>query len=172
MAKLVLIVDDDPTQRRILEETIKRLGFETKTAQRGEQALQILDGPDGAAISLVLLDLVMPGLDGMGVLERMLAKRHHPPVIVQTANGSIDAAIARHARRRRRLRRQAGVARAARGLDQERAEDRSPGRRDAPRIKKKAEGTLTFADLVMRGAGHAARHRARPSAPPRPTFRC
>ena len=48
MPKLVLIVDDDPAQRRILEETIKRLGYETKTAQGGEQALQILEGPDRA----------------------------------------------------------------------------------------------------------------------------
>ena len=75
MAKLVLIVDDDPTQRRILEETIKRLGYETKTAQGGEQALQILDGPDGAAIALVLLDLVMPGIGGMECL-RALAVEH------------------------------------------------------------------------------------------------
>ena len=69
MAKRVLIVDDDPAQRRILEETIKRLGFETKTVASGEQALQILEGPERASISLVLLDLVMPGLDGMGVLD-------------------------------------------------------------------------------------------------------
>ena len=60
MPKLVLIVDDDPTQRRILESTIKRLGYETKTAQSGEQALQLLEGPEQSAIALVLLDLVMP----------------------------------------------------------------------------------------------------------------
>ena len=53
MAKLVLIVDDDPAQRRILEETIRRLGYETKSAQGGEQAVQILEGPDKGAIALV-----------------------------------------------------------------------------------------------------------------------
>ena len=94
MAKLVLIVDDDPTQRRILEETIKRLGYDTKTAQGGEQALKILDSPDKSAIALVLLDLVMPGLDGMEVLRRIAPKPGSPPVIVQTAHGSIDTAIA------------------------------------------------------------------------------
>src|SRR5436853_4755217 len=92
MPKLVLIVDDDPVQRRILEETIKRLGYETKTAQGGEQALQILEGPDAGTIALVLLDLVMPGVGGIEVLKRAAAKPGTPPIIVQTANGSIDAA--------------------------------------------------------------------------------
>ena len=68
MAKRVLIVDDDPIQRRILEETLKRCGYETRAVAGGEQALQVLEGPEGTAISLVLLDLVMGGLDGMGIL--------------------------------------------------------------------------------------------------------
>ena len=93
MAKRVLVVDDDPAQRRILEETIKRLGFETKAVASGDLALQVLDGPECSSISLVLLDLMMPGLDGMGVLARLAGKPGIPPVIVQTANGSIDAAI-------------------------------------------------------------------------------
>src|SRR3989337_302844 len=94
MAKRVLIVDDDPVQRRLLEEMIKRLGFETKTANSGDSALQILDGPEKDQISLVLLDLVMPGTDGLAVLDRLQSKSTVPPIIVQTANGSIDAAIA------------------------------------------------------------------------------
>ena len=93
MPKLVLIVDDDPAQRRILEETIKRLGYETRTAHGGEQALQILEGPDRTAVALVLLDLVMPGMDGGEVLERLASRSGTPPIIVQTAHGSIDAAI-------------------------------------------------------------------------------
>src|SRR5947207_2305510 len=93
MPKLVLVVDDDPAQRRILEETIKRLGYETKTAQGGEQALQLLEGPDHGAIALVLLDMVMPGVGGMEVLKRIANKAGVPPIIVQTAHGSIDTAI-------------------------------------------------------------------------------
>jgi len=93
MVKSLLIVDDDPAQRRILEETIKRLGFETKSASSGEQAVQILEGPARADIGLVLLDLVMGGLDGMAVLDRLNGKPGLPPIIVQTAHGSIDAAI-------------------------------------------------------------------------------
>ncbi len=150
MAKRVLIVDDDPIQRRILEEHIKRLGYETKTAQGGEQALQILEGPDHSSISLVFLDLVMPGVDGHAVLDRIGLKAGMPPIIVQTAQGSIEAAI--------------NAMRA--GAVDFIVKPASPERLDVSiksalkiealqgeitRIKKKAEGTLTFNDLVMRG---------------------
>ena len=150
MSKRILVVDDDPAQRRILEETIKRLGFETKSAGSGEQALQILDGAEGAGVSLIILDLMMPGLDGMGVMQRLATKQHAPPVIVQTANGSIDAAI--------------GAMRA--GAVDFVVKPASPERLDVSiksalkiealageltRIKKSREGTLTFSDLVLRG---------------------
>jgi len=150
MAKLVLIVDDDPTQRRILEETIKRLGYDTKTAQGGEQALQILDSPDKSAIALVLLDLVMPGLDGMEVLRRIAPKPGSPPVIVQTAHGSIDTAIA--------AMRTGAVDFVIKPTSAERLEVSIKSalkiealQGEISRIKKKVEGTLNFADLVLRG---------------------
>ena len=101
MAKRVLVVDDDPAQRRILEETIKRLGFETKAVASGDLALQVLDGPECSSISLVLLDLMMPGLDGMGVLARLAGKPGIPPVIVQTAQRFNRRSHRRNARRRR-----------------------------------------------------------------------
>ncbi len=150
MAKRVLIVDDDPAQRRILEETIKRLGFETKTTNSGESALQILEGPDRAGISLVLLDLVMPGLDGMGVLERLNEKPGIPPIIVQTAHGSIDAAI--------NAMRAGAVDFVIKPASPERLEvsiktalkiEALAG--EITRSKKKAEGTLTFNELIVRG---------------------
>jgi len=93
MAKRVLIVDDDPAQRRILEECVKRFGFETKTAASGDQALHILTGPEKDDIVLVLLDLVMPDVDGTAVLEQLRGRPGSPPVIVQTAHGSIDGAV-------------------------------------------------------------------------------
>ena len=154
MSKRVLIVDDDPAQRRILEETLKRLGYETKTAVSGEQMLTVLDGPEGASINLVLLDLVMPGLGGMGVLEAMQSKAGMPPVIVQTANGSIDTAIS---------------AMRAGAVDFV-IKPASPERLDVSiksalkiqalageitRIKKKVDGTLTFNDLIVRGEAMA-----------------
>ena len=150
MAKRVLIVDDDPAQRRILEETIKRMGFETKTTNSGEQALQTLEGPERGTISLVLLDLVMPGIDGMGVLERVANKPGMPPVIVQTAHGSIEAAI--------NAMRAGAVDFVIKPASPERLEVsiKSALKIEAlageiTRIKKKSEGTLTFDDLIIRG---------------------
>lgn len=93
MPKRVLVVDDDPVQRRILEETIKRFGFAVATADSGEKAIAALKADDAGDIGLVLLDLVMPGTDGMAVLASMRNLPKKPPAIVQTGNGSIDAAI-------------------------------------------------------------------------------
>ena len=150
MSKRVLIVDDDPAQRRILEETVKRFGFETKTCGSGEQAIQILESEGQGGIALVILDLVMPGIDGMAVLERIANRPGLPPIIVQTAHGSIDTAIS---------------AMRAGAVDFV-IKPASPERLDVSiksalkiealtgeinRFKKKAEGTLSFSDLVMRG---------------------
>ncbi len=52
MVKRVLIVDDDPAQRRILEETVKRFGFETRSTNSGEQAIEMLEGAERNSISL------------------------------------------------------------------------------------------------------------------------
>jgi DNA-binding NtrC family response regulator len=93
MPKRILVVDDDPAQRRILEETIKRFGYHVETAHSGESALAALKADTSAEICLILLDLVMPGTDGMAVLSAMRSLPRRPPAIVQTAHGSIDAAI-------------------------------------------------------------------------------
>ncbi|MGA7116311.1 MAG: sigma-54 dependent transcriptional regulator, partial [Hyphomicrobium sp.] len=150
MAKRVLIVDDDPAQRRILEEMIKRQGFETKTTNSGEQAIQILEGPDHGSISLVLLDLVMPGIDGMAVLDRLSQKPGIPPIIVQTAHGSIDAAInAMRAGAADFVIKPASPERLEVSIKTALKIEALSG--EISRIKKKAEGTLTFNDLIIRG---------------------
>ena len=93
MPKRVLVVDDDPAQRRILEETIKRFGYSVATADSGDKALEALKVDNTGEICLVLLDLVMPDTDGLAVLSSMRTLPRKPPAIVQTAHGSIDAAI-------------------------------------------------------------------------------
>lgn len=71
MAEKILIVDDDPVQRRILTGQIEKMGFAPVEAEGGEAALRMLNATGAAEIRLVILDLVMPDLDGMGVLERL-----------------------------------------------------------------------------------------------------
>jgi DNA-binding NtrC family response regulator len=93
MASRILIVEDDPAQRRILEELVKRFGFEAASADGGLRALEILNSTNGGNIELIILDLMMPGMDGIEFLEKMQAVRGDLPVIVQTAQGSIETVI-------------------------------------------------------------------------------
>ena len=150
MSKRVLIVDDDPVQRRVLEEVIKRLGHETRSASSGEQAIAVLDSADASSISLILLDLVMPQMDGMAVLERLQSKPGLPPIIVQTANGSIDSAIA--------AMRAGAVDFVVKPVAPERLDVSIKNALkiealglEIKRIKRKAEGNLTFSDMITSG---------------------
>ena len=83
MTPRVLIVEDDPAQRRILEEMVKRFGLDPVSADSGPKGLEILGNQSGGQIELVILDLVMPGMDGLEFLERMTAIRGDLPVIVR-----------------------------------------------------------------------------------------
>jgi DNA-binding NtrC family response regulator len=89
----ILIVDDDPVQRRLLEAMVQKFGYEVVTADGGDAAATLLTGPDGGAIDAVILDLVMPDLDGLGVLARLRQHAIAAPVIVQTAHGGIDNVV-------------------------------------------------------------------------------
>jgi DNA-binding NtrC family response regulator len=93
MPHRVLIVDDDPVQRRLLEEMTRKLGYAPQTAEGGEAALEALSRANGTPVDVMILDLVMPDLDGMAVLERMRTLPAPPPVIVQTSQGGIDTAV-------------------------------------------------------------------------------
>ena len=93
MASRVLIVEDDPAQRRILEELVKRFGFDPIAVDGGAKGLDALRASSGGTIELVILDLNMPGMDGLEFLERVQGIRGDLPVIVQTAQGSIETVI-------------------------------------------------------------------------------
>ncbi|MBL8770829.1 MAG: sigma-54-dependent Fis family transcriptional regulator [Phenylobacterium sp.] len=91
MAKTVLVVDDDPTQRRLIQAVLERDGFAVAHAQNGDEAIQHLSS--GAAVDVVLLDLVMPGMSGQDTLKEMRARGFSLPVIVLTATGGIDTVV-------------------------------------------------------------------------------
>ena len=83
----VLIVDDDPFVRSVLERTLAREGFEPHCASSGEEALAMMPlvRPE-----LVLLDLAMPGMDGVAVLRRLRAEWEHVPVVILTGYPDSD----------------------------------------------------------------------------------
>ncbi len=85
----ILIVDDESDNRELLQLVLNWEGFETLTARSGEEALAIAaDQP----LDLVLLDLMMPGLDGFEVTTRMkrsLITRKIPIVVVSAMNDDI-----------------------------------------------------------------------------------
>ena len=154
MANRILIVDDDPIQRRLLEEALRRFGHPTQTAASGTDALKVLTGPDGSEIALMVLDLVMPDLDGMGVLTRLADLGLTLPVIVQTSQGGIDVVVS--AMRAGAVdfvvkpaspeRLQVSIQTALRVASLE---------SEVTRIRRTATGTLTFADLATRSEAMA-----------------
>lgn len=93
MTGSILIVDDDPVQRRLLEAAVTKFGHSAIVTDGGEAGLDVLDGPNARDVSVVILDLVMPGLDGIGVLKAMREREINLPVIVQTAQGGIETVV-------------------------------------------------------------------------------
>jgi len=91
MTKTVLVVDDDPTQRRLIQAVLERDGFAVAQAENGDAAMARL--MSGGAADVVLLDLVMPGLNGHDTLKEMRARGFHQPVIVLTATGGIETVV-------------------------------------------------------------------------------
>lgn len=92
-SKTVLIVDDEATQRTMVEAAVRRQGYSVVTASDGETATKLLLGPDGGAISAVILDLSMPKVGGLEVLEAVRPKRPRLPIIVLTAHSSVANAV-------------------------------------------------------------------------------
>ena len=90
MKTKILIVDDDPVQLRLLDGVLTKFGCEVISASGGEEALSMLEDHD---VDAVVLDLVMPDVDGMTVLERKRKAGNHVPVIVQTSQGGIDTVV-------------------------------------------------------------------------------
>jgi len=93
VSERILIVDDDPVQRRLLENMVRRFGYEPLVAEGGDAAVALLTVADGAPIHAVVLDLVMPDLDGLGVLAKIREAEIPVPVIVQTVHGGIDNVV-------------------------------------------------------------------------------
>ncbi len=91
--KRILIVDDEPNVRLMLETTLASVGYEVIEASDGQAALELLRDPSHD-FDLILLDLQMPRMDGMELLRRLRASGNIVPVVILTAHGSIPEAVA------------------------------------------------------------------------------
>ena len=86
----VLIVDDEKNYPPILSAVLEEEGFETLTANSGQEALEIVEHSD---VDLVLTDMKMPVMDGIKLLERIKEMDSDLPVIMMTAHGTVDKAV-------------------------------------------------------------------------------
>src|SRR6202000_254845 len=151
----ILIVDDDPVQCRLLENMLQKSGYEAVVLDNGDAALTLLGGADGARIDCVILDLVMPKLDGLGVLAKMRQAAINVPVIVQTAHGGIDNVVS--------AMRAGAVDFVVKPVGPERlhvslrnALNASALEGELQRIKKSQSGTLGFTDIITKSSGMLA----------------
>src|SRR5664279_564909 len=149
MAASILIVDDDAVQRRLVENMVQKCGYEAIVLDSGDAAIAMLTAPDTQPIDAVVLDLVMPGLDGMGVLAKIREAGLNVPVIVQTAHGGIDNVVsAMRAGAQDFVVKPVGIERLQVSLRN--ALNTSALKGELQRIRHSREGKLTFADIVTR----------------------
>lgn len=86
----VLVVDDEPEVREVLQEFLLSRGYDVVVAASGAEALAAFDVPAPDRPDLVLLDVAMPGMDGVETLHRMAKVDPLVPVIMVSANTDID----------------------------------------------------------------------------------
>jgi DNA-binding NtrC family response regulator len=147
MTARILIVDDDPVQRRLLDNMVRKFGHEPAIAESGDQAARLLTS--GERYDCVVLDLVMPDLDGLGVLAKMREAGNSTPVIVQTAHGGIDNVVS--------AMRAGAVDFVVKPVGAERLQvslrnalEKGALEVELGRIKRSQAGTLSFKDIVTR----------------------
>ena len=94
VTRRILVIDDEPSIRRIIDRLLKQFGYETLLAPTGSEGLRLFDlhGPD---IPLVLLDWNLPGTSGAETLSELLKRRADLRVILVT--GAVEATTDEHA---------------------------------------------------------------------------
>jgi two-component system, OmpR family, response regulator MprA len=88
----ILVVDDERAVRESLRRALELEGYQVELAEDGEAALQRVAGP--AAPDAVILDVLMPGIDGLEVCRRLRADENPVPVLMLTARAEVDSRVA------------------------------------------------------------------------------
>lgn len=90
---LVLVADDDERHRNVLATLLKDWNFDVLEAADGRRAVDLCGNPEELKPDLALLDVRMPGLDGLEALKRIKITREDMPVIIMTAYSEVEAAV-------------------------------------------------------------------------------
>jgi DNA-binding response OmpR family regulator len=86
----IIVIDDEPAARLSLAEVLSLEGYEVSAAASGEEAIELLgEGP----FDLAIVDLKMPGMDGLEVVEALLEQYPETVVIMLTAHGTLETAV-------------------------------------------------------------------------------
>jgi FixJ family two-component response regulator len=88
---LIAIVDDDESVCRALKRLVRSLGMDADTFTSGQQFVELVEAMPSLVVDCVILDVQMPGLNGLQVQERLARSGHQYPVIFITAHE--DAAL-------------------------------------------------------------------------------
>ncbi|KPK01320.1 MAG: hypothetical protein AMK71_05995 [Nitrospira bacterium SG8_35_4] len=90
MSIRILIVDDEEAVRRLLKKELGRKGYHTDTAENGDRACsKLMD----SSFDIILLDIVMPGMNGMSMLKKLKNDPAAPAIIVLTGKATVDTAV-------------------------------------------------------------------------------
>lgn len=90
MQESILVVDDEPTARETLAEFLADVGYQVSQAADGEEALKLAEQDQ---FNLALVDMIMPNMDGLTLLEKITQTNPAIPVVIMTAFGGVDGAV-------------------------------------------------------------------------------
>jgi DNA-binding NtrC family response regulator len=90
VSKRILVVDDEKNIRLMLDQALVTAGYEVVSAIDGEHALEKVQAGD---LDAVLLDMKLPGIDGIEVLRRVRSSHPNLPVVMITAHGTVETAV-------------------------------------------------------------------------------
>ena len=88
--QMILVVEDEPKMRRLLELQLSEEGFDTRTAADGEAGLEFLNKEK---FDIIVTDFKLPGMNGLEFLQAAKRVNAEIPVVIMTAHGTIESAV-------------------------------------------------------------------------------
>jgi two-component system alkaline phosphatase synthesis response regulator PhoP len=90
MSQTILVIEDEPTLSRLLSYNLSQEGYETKVVDHGSEGLQVALAQ---SFDLIILDIMLPGLNGFEILTKLRQKGNKTPVIILTARNAEEEVV-------------------------------------------------------------------------------